>query len=184
VPGDVWYKTDTDIYYQYISDGTSSFWVDYVSATVANITQNAATVTDLQIVSGTASTSSATGALQVIGGVGITGNINIDGNANLGNISTSTINATTLRGSAFTYANGISILFGNEGTYANANVTGYLTGQGVGTTGGNLTATGAYFSAGGMTSTGGNITVGNINAYSFIVSNGNITSTGTYAKIG
>ena len=168
VQGDVWYKTDTDVYYQYINDGTASYWIDYVSATVANITQNAATVSDLQIVSGTPSTSTSTGALTVAGGIGVTGDVNISSNVNVGNVNASTVYTPAVRATSYTYPNGASILDGYYfGTYSNANVGGYLTAQGIGTTGGNLTATGSYFSAGGLT-----------------VVNGNITATGTTATIG
>jgi hypothetical protein len=38
--GDQWYKTDTDILYQFMDDGTAKYWVDFASATVANITSN------------------------------------------------------------------------------------------------------------------------------------------------
>ena len=174
VQGDVWYKTDTDVYYQYINDGTASYWIDYVSATVANITQNAATVSDLQIVSGTPSTSTSTGALTVAGGIGVTGNVNISSNVNVGNVNASTVYTPTVRATSYTYPNGASILDGYYfGTYSNANVSGYLTAQGIGTTGGNLTATGSYFSAGGITATAGQI-----------ATNGNIVSQGIYAKVG
>jgi hypothetical protein len=39
VVGDVWYKTDTDVFYQYVNDGTSNFWLDISSlpSTFANV---------------------------------------------------------------------------------------------------------------------------------------------------
>jgi hypothetical protein len=164
IVGDVWYKTDTDVYYTYVNDGTNKYWIDYTSATVSNASSiTAQSVSDLQITSGTASTNSTSGALQVVGGVGITGAINVGGNASIGNVS-----ATTLSASRFTYANGVSILAGNEGTYSNANVLAYLaangitaTTAGINTTG-NLTASGIYLAGGGITATSGVLTVGNI----------------------
>jgi filamentous hemagglutinin len=168
VVGDVWYKTDTDVYYQYINDGTQNVWVDYVGPTIAQITvANSQIASDTQFVSGTLSTSTDTGALQVIGGVGISGNINVGGNATVGNLITSTVNTTSVRAGIFTYANGVNILAGNEGTYSNANVAGYLVTQGISTAGSNLVSTGTYFSAGG-----------------FSVNNGNVVATGTTATIG
>jgi fibronectin-binding autotransporter adhesin len=158
VQGDIWYKTDSDVYYQYISDGTSSFWVDYTSAAVANITVSAETVGDLEIVSGTPSTDPTTGALRVAGGVGVTGDVNISSNITVGNVIAGTVYTPTIKASSFTYPNGASILDGYYfGTYSNANVGGYLTAQGIGTTSGNLTASGSYFSAAGLTALDGNI---------------------------
>jgi hypothetical protein len=52
VVGDVWYKTDTDVYYEYINDGTNSIWVDLTSASVANITARYDNVGDLAVVGG------------------------------------------------------------------------------------------------------------------------------------
>ena len=162
IVGDVWYKTDTDVYYQYITDGTKNIWVDYTSATVSNASPTQPqSLQDLTIVSGTPSTSTTSGALQVTGGVGVSGNIYA------GNIS-----ATNVSASLFTYANGVSILEGNEGTYSNANVVAYLSTNTV-NIGGNLTATGSYFSAGGLSVTAGNL-----------VNSGNLYSTGAKAVIG
>jgi hypothetical protein len=42
--GDQWYNTTNDILYQYISDGTSSYWVDIQSATVSGNTSIATLV--------------------------------------------------------------------------------------------------------------------------------------------
>ena len=163
VQGDIWYKTDSDIYYQYISDGTSSFWIDYTSAAVANVTQSAETVGDLHIASGTPSTDPTTGALRVAGGVGVVGDVNISSNVTVGNVNATTVYSTGVLASSFTYPNGASILDGYYfGTYSNANVGGYLTAQGIGTDSGNLTASGSYFQAGGISSLAGVLTVGNI----------------------
>jgi hypothetical protein len=104
VVGDLWYKTDTDVYYQYTSDGTNKYWIDYVGATVSNASPTSLqSIQDLAVVGGTPSTSTTTGAIQVTGGVGISGNINA------GNVTTGTLTATTIVGSGFTYANGVNI---------------------------------------------------------------------------
>jgi hypothetical protein len=179
VVGDQWYKTDTDILYQYINDGTSNYWIDTASAAVANVTVSAETVGDLEIVSGTPSTDPTTGALRVAGGVGVAGDVNISANITAGNVLAGKVYSTNVLASTFTYPNGASILDGYYfGTYSNANVGGYLTAQGIGTTSGNLTASGAYFSAGGLTSTAGAISA------TSLATTGNIVSQGIYAKVG
>ena len=89
VVGDQWYQLGTDILYQYVNDGTGSYWVDVAGATVANANpQPQQSLTDINLVSGTPSTSATTGALVVSGGVGITGNLNLAGNLSIssGNI--------------------------------------------------------------------------------------------------
>ena len=127
VLGDIWYKTDTDVYYQYISDGTSEFWVDLTSAAVANVTQSAQTVSDLQIASGTPSTDPTTGALRVAGGIGVVGDVNISSNVTVGNVVAGQVYATQTLASSFTYPNGASILAGYYfGTYSNANIVSAL----------------------------------------------------------
>lgn len=39
VAGDMWYDTTTDTLYEYINDGTSSYWVDVISPTIVTNTQ-------------------------------------------------------------------------------------------------------------------------------------------------
>jgi hypothetical protein len=58
--GDQWYNTNNDILYEYISDGTSSYWVDIQSPTLSGNTSLA--------------------ALVVTGGADISGNVNIGAN--------------------------------------------------------------------------------------------------------
>jgi len=62
--GDQWYNTSNDILYEYISDGTSSYWVDIQSPTLSGNTSVA--------------------ALVVTGGADISGNVNIGGNLTVG----------------------------------------------------------------------------------------------------
>ena len=49
VVGDLWYKTDTDVYYQYTSDGVNKYWIDYVGATVSNAAISTGTGGDFTI---------------------------------------------------------------------------------------------------------------------------------------
>jgi len=166
VPGDVWYKTDTDVYYTYVNDGSNTYWIDFVSATVSNAAVDNSTNNDFTIASGTESTSVNTGALRVVGGVGVTGNLNA------GNLAVTTVSAGT-----FTYANGVNILAGNEGTYSNANVAAYIAASSI-TVGGNVSAGGSYFSAGGFTALSGAISAATLDL------SGNINSAGTRAVVG
>ena len=157
VVGDIWYKTDTDVYYQYINDGTSNFWIDIAGATVSNASPTQPqSLQDINIVSGTASTNTTTGALVVTGGIGASGNINA------GNVSANNISADL-----FTYANGVSILAGNEGTFSNANVTAYLAANSISFAGGNIVSSAQFFSTN-----------------NFSITNGNIVSTGALAVVG
>jgi hypothetical protein len=97
--GDQWYDTVNDILYEYIFDGTSSYWVDIQTSviaanastaitdsinanigafyTYANTKIGTNTNSNLVVAATTASASNTTGALVVGGGVGITGNINL-----------------------------------------------------------------------------------------------------------
>jgi hypothetical protein len=76
--GDQWYQVGTDILYEWLQDGATAYWIDISGATIANINpitgQNIGT---LVVNGGNESTSTTTGALQVVGGVGITGNLNV-----------------------------------------------------------------------------------------------------------
>lgn len=38
--GDLWYNTDNDVIYQYLNDGTSNYWIDISSQTIAANTSN------------------------------------------------------------------------------------------------------------------------------------------------
>jgi hypothetical protein len=191
VPGDVWYKTDSDVYYQYISDGTSTFWVDFVSASVANITQSAETVSDLEIVSGTPSFNATTGALVVSGGVGVSGNVHATGNLVAGNITTtgtavvnrlisnSTVVGTSLAVQGNIQANGFSVLDGQVTALKDLVTLGNMLAVGLASIGGNLTSGGTYFQGGGLS-----VLNGNINAYQFSVIDGNVTANGQRAELG
>ena len=38
ISGDQWYYTSTDVLYEYVNDGTTSYWVDIQSQTIAATT--------------------------------------------------------------------------------------------------------------------------------------------------
>jgi hypothetical protein len=103
--GDQWYNTTTDKLYEYLFDGTSSYWVDIQTSIIAanvgtiltdqiqanlgafynyaNTKIGTNTNSNLVIDATTTSTSITTGALVVAGGAGIASNINIGGNASI-----------------------------------------------------------------------------------------------------
>ena len=112
VAGDVWYKTDSDVYYTYVSDGANQYWIDYAGATVSNAAITAGSNNDFQITSATESTNTTTGALTVVGGIGATGNINAN------NINAITFVGTNFQGDHFYFANGVSLSAGITGTYS------------------------------------------------------------------
>ena len=100
--GDQWYNTSNDVLYEYVFDGTSSYWVDIQTSIIAanastsltdsfsanigafyiyaNTKIGTNTNSNLVVVATTSSTSNTTGALVVGGGVGVAGNVNIGGN--------------------------------------------------------------------------------------------------------
>jgi hypothetical protein len=99
VVGDQWYDTTSDVLYEYLEDGTNSYWVDIQTSIIAanasttltddiqanlgafqsyaNTKIGTNTNSNLVVAVTTASASNTTGALVVGGGVGITGNINL-----------------------------------------------------------------------------------------------------------
>jgi hypothetical protein len=103
--GDQWYNTSNDVLYEYVFDGTSSYWVDVQTSviaanavvtipeliqanigafqTYANTKIGTNTNSNLVVDATTTSTSTTTGALVVAGGAGIASNINIGGNASI-----------------------------------------------------------------------------------------------------
>jgi hypothetical protein len=169
VVGDQWYQLGTDILYQYVSDGTGSYWVDISGATVANISpQSQQSLTDIQIVSGTPSTSTSTGALTVSGGVGIQGNLNLQGGFNIsgGNIvanqNVTSIDTTT--GSMVITGQGGLGVGGNINAGGNlivAQAASFLQNVIISA---NLVAGGTYFAAGGLSVTNGNVVANGTNA--------------------
>jgi hypothetical protein len=103
--GDQWYNTSNDVLYEYVFDGTSSYWVDIQTSiiaanastaltdgiqanigafyTYANTKIGTNTNGNLVVDATTTSTTTTTGALVVKGGAGIAGNINIGSNASI-----------------------------------------------------------------------------------------------------
>ena len=103
--GDQWYNTSNDVLYEYVFDGTSSYWVDIQTSiiaanastaltdgiqanigafyTYANTKIGTNTNGNLVVDATTTSTSITTGALVVAGGAGVAGNIIVGGNASI-----------------------------------------------------------------------------------------------------
>ena len=60
--GDQWYNTTTDVLYQYINDGTSSYWIDINSTVISSTSWNGNIVANtLSLSSALAATSGGTG---------------------------------------------------------------------------------------------------------------------------
>ena len=70
--GDLWYNTTNDVVYQYLTDGTSSYWIDISSQTIAANTSNT-----------------------ISGNLTVTGNIKILGSNNFMQLPTYTTGALT-----------------------------------------------------------------------------------------
>jgi cytoskeletal protein CcmA (bactofilin family) len=155
VPGDQWYDTVYDILYEYVNDGTTSYWVDVQSPTTftdtllpvvsGNITFNGNLDTVNLLVTQTANIS---GNLVMSGNIvnpRITGNISASGNLSISNVSAS-----------------IGTFLGNV---TSANVTT-----------GNLFSTSSIIASGNVTSA--NINTGNIITGTLFMS-GNLTMSST-----
>jgi hypothetical protein len=102
ISGDKWYNTNNDVLYEYLDDGTTSYWIDIQSQTLAanTSTQETSIATinanigafqnyantkigtntngNLVVQTTTSSISTTTGALVVVGGVGVAGNVTAD----------------------------------------------------------------------------------------------------------
>jgi hypothetical protein len=99
VAGDMWYNTGTDILYEYLNDGTSSYWVDVQSL---GQTGNITTISDATLagnivvsLNNTISIGGATGYLRNIFANIVTANSQtISGNITAGNVITGIVSAT------------------------------------------------------------------------------------------
>ena len=152
--GDQWYDTATDILYEYIEDGTSSYWVDVLSPLfTSGLTTSLVGNLSITGFLNTTRTVSATGNISTLSNISVKGNANIFGNILGGNI---TVNNQARIGS-------------------NLTVVGY-------TTMSNITATGNIISSGTITTTG-NIAANNISVTNNISTlnmvTGNLSVTGT-----
>ena len=141
--GDQWYDVATDILYEYINDGATSYWVDvqsplFTSGLATSLVGNL-TITGFLNVS---KAITATGNIATLANISVKGNANIFGNILGGNI---TVNNQARIGS-------------------NLIVVGY-------TTMSNITATGNIISGGTITNSGNISTTGNISANNISVTN-------------
>jgi hypothetical protein len=166
--GDQWYDTDTDILYEYIEDGTSSYWVDIQSPMFSTGITNGV-VGNVSITGPTSSS----GHLTVSRTATITGNIITLANINVSNSANVLGNLTV----------GGNVAFSRSATIAaNLTVTGNISSGNVTTANiratGNITTTGdvsaATISSANVT-VSGNVTTANVSATD-IRSTGNITS--------
>jgi hypothetical protein len=170
--GDQWYNTGVDALYEYISDGTSSYWVDMSSEGVGNISLVGDSTLQGNLAPGVDarySIGSPTGYLR-----------NIYANtavANIANIATATVTTATVTGTAnvgnlitaggLFWANGASAI---GPIYTNASVAAYLpsfagtlgaatiVNTGNLTVGGNIVQQRAYYETfGNLSNNGGNL---------------------------
>ena len=152
--GDQWYDTATDILYEYIEDGTSSYWVDVLSPLfTSGLTTSLVGNLSITGFLSTTRTVSATGNIATLANLNVTRNANIFGNILGGNI---TVNRNAIIGS-------------------NLTVSGY-------TTVSNIIVTNNIVSSGTITTTG-NIAANNISVTNDIstlnIVTGNLSVTGT-----
>jgi hypothetical protein len=160
IKGDRWYDITNDTLFEYIDDGTSSYWVDVQSP----ITYSSIPTT-------------LPGNLTVAGNLSTSGNISITGNITGANVITGVIIAT---GTITTTSNlsSANIQTGNITSTGTITTTGNLSSANVQT--GNISATGSITTTGSIAATGNitsaNIVTGNITA-SFTTTTANLVTT-------
>ena len=170
---DQWYDTTTDILYEYIDDGSDTFWLDigspyfYTNSALAGTTLTVSGTSTLNgnviAAAGTVSTSTTTGALVVTGGAGISGSAFIQSafisaTANVGgNLITSYINTVS-----DTNANLIIDPDGSGWTVVSATTPVWMSNvfYNAGNNQATSTSTGAVQLTGGMSITTGNLYIG------------------------
>jgi hypothetical protein len=166
--GDQWYDTDTDILYEYIEDGVSSYWVDMQSPIFSS-----------GITSSVVGNVSITGPTSSIGHLTVARTITASGNIiTLANISVS--RSANILGNLTVGGN---VAFSRDASIAaNLTVTGNIASGNITTA--NITATGNITTVGSISGTTlstaniavtSNVTAGNISVVD-ISSSGNITS--------
>jgi len=195
IKGDRWYDTVTDTLFEYINDGTTSYWVDvqspvtYGSAIPAtlqgnlNITGNFV-VSSSATISGTITTSSnissaniTTGNISSTGTITTTGTIVTTSNISSANITTGNITSTgaiTTTGTISTTSNisSANIITGNISSTGTITTTSNISSANV--TSGNITVTGIITAAGNVAAA--NVITGNVTA-AFTVSAANLVTT-------
>jgi hypothetical protein len=167
--GDQWYDTSTDILYEYIEDGVSSYWVDVQSPIFSSGITNSV-VGNVSI----------TGPLSSIGHLTVARTITASGNIiTLSNISIS--NSANILGNLTVGGN---VAFSRDATVAaNLTVTGNIASGNITTA--NITATGNITTVGTLAGTllttanitvDSNVTAGNVNAGNLTITSNVITS--------
>jgi hypothetical protein len=201
IAGDQWYNTATDVLYQYISDGVTSYWVDIQSPTISN---NQSTIFGNITANVTANSITANAitanAITVQGNILPSANITYDLGSNTQRwrdlyLSGSTIDlgGATIK----TDATSGAIALIPQPTVANPNPTGIVvspagTVSAVATTGGELAANAISNSSNTAVTTNtttfanitatGNVVTANIYADSFFYSNGVAFSSSNYGN--
>ena len=184
IKGDRWYDITNDTLFEYIDDGTSSYWVDVQSpitySSIPTTLPGNLTVAGNLSTSGYMSvTGNITGANVITGVITATGTITTTSNLSSANVQTGNITST---GSITTAGS-----FTATGNVSSANIqTGNITSTGIITTTGNLAS--ANVQTGNITATGTITTTGNLSSANIQTGNisatGDITTTGSFAAIG
>ena len=166
IKGDRWYDITNDTLFEYINDGTSSYWVDVQSPITysslpttlpSNLTVsgNLSTSGNMSVTANIISANIQTGNITSTGSITTAGSFTATGNVSSANIQTGNITST---GTITTTSN---ILSANIQT-GNISVTG------------NITTTGSFAAIGNITSA--NVITGNITA-SFTTTTANLVTT-------
>ena len=167
--GDQWYDTDTDILYEYIEDGVSSYWVDVQSPIFSSGITNS-----------------------VVGNVSITGPVSSIGHLTVARTITASGNIITLSNISVSRSANIlgnltvggNVAFDRDASIAaNLTVTGNIASGNITTA--NITATGNITTVGSISGTTlstanigvtSNVTAGNVNADNLTITSNVITS--------
>jgi hypothetical protein len=163
---DQWYNTTTNVLYEYISDGTTGYWVDIQTPTVSSVVYSSGSSSFSLLVQNSGTNLTTTANTLNFTGSGVTA-------TNSGNVVTVTISGGSGGGSSTTISNGNSNV---NIASANGNVTISAVGNSNIVT---VTGTGVNVS-GYLTSTGNivaaNANLGNLITANYITVSSNITS--------
>ena len=176
-----WYNTSTDVLYEYLSDGTSQYWVDITSpafagGVVANVAISGSMLLNANATYDLGSTTQQVRNVYAVNyygnGAGLTGLAATYGNANvatfLANFGSNTISTTgTINASSLT-------LSGNLTVQGNTTSVNYETATIVSASG---NVTGGNILTGGLISATGNITGGNLTTAGILTVNSGAAAT-------
>jgi len=163
---DQWYNTTTNVLYEYISDGTTGYWVDIQTPTVSSVVYSSGSSSFSLLVQDEGTNLTTTANTLNFVGSGVTA-------TNSGNVVTVTIPGGSGGGSSTTISNGNSNV---NIASANGNVTISAVGNSniVTVTGTGVNVSGYLTSTGNIT--GANANLGNLISANYITVSGNITS--------